>query len=107
MKVVLDRGPSMHVVTLDILTRQLEAFTTAIADGLVISTPTGSSAYSLSAGGPLVHPDLPALIITPICPHTLSFRPLVLPSKPGIAIRVNSDSRSDAYVSYNNFDLCV
>lgn len=89
----------MHVVTLDILRKNESAFTTAIADGLVISTPTGSSAYSLSAGGPLVHPELPALIVTPICPHTLSFRPLVLPSKPGVVVRVNADSRSDAYVN--------
>ncbi|KAH9818071.1 ATP-NAD kinase-like domain-containing protein [Melampsora americana] len=70
--------------------------TTAVADGLVVATPTGSTAYSCSAGGPIVHPAVGALLITPICPRSLSFRPLVLPSDVRVELTLDSDARASA-----------
>jgi NAD+ kinase len=60
-----------------------------LADGLIISTPTGSTAYTLSAGGPVLAPNLDSFVIVPICPHTLSARPLVVPSSEKICIKMS------------------
>jgi NAD+ kinase len=97
---VVDRGPSPYVSLLELFGDE-HHMTTVQADGLTVSTPTGSTAYSLSAGGSLVHPEIPALLITPICPHTLSFRPMLLPDTMELRICVPFNSRSTAWASFD------
>lgn len=77
--VVINHGIVARMIILDIYVNA-QFVTSLRGDGLIISTPTGSTAYSLSAGGPIVHPTVNAIILTPICPHTLTNRPIVIPS---------------------------
>ncbi|KAN0131904.1 NADH kinase pos5, mitochondrial [Lactarius tabidus] len=97
-EVALHRGSSPHLNTIDAYVDG-QHLTESVSDGLIVSTPTGSTAYSLSAGGPIVHPSLSALVLTPICPRSLSFRPLVFPASSSITLRIGDRSRAPAGVS--------
>ena len=99
-ELVIDRGPSPYVSNLE-LYGDNELLTVVQADGCIISTPTGSTAYSLSAGGPLTHPSIPGILLTPICPHTLSFRPMILSDTLLLKVCVPRSSRSTAYASFD------
>ena len=88
--VVVSRGASSRVVELEVLVNG-ELLTRYRADGLIISTPTGSTAYSLSAGGAIVSPDAEVFALTPICPHTLSNRSVIVSLKSKLQIRVLND----------------
>jgi NAD+ kinase len=66
--------------------------TTYRADGLIVSTPTGSTAYNLSAGGPMIHPTMECMVLTPICPFTLTNRSIVLSAQSDLTITLVSDS---------------
>ena len=91
---VVRQGPQGRLVTLDvsIAGRKLGRFG---ADGLILSTPTGSTAYGLAAGGPIIHPTSSVMALVPICPHSLSFRPLVIPESDAVEIRCEGNQHGD------------
>jgi NAD+ kinase len=97
-EIVVGRGPSSYLCNLDLYINDY-LVTTVQGDGLIISTPTGSTAYAMAAGASMCHPSVPAIIIAPICPHSLSFRPIVVPAGIDLHISLGSDSRSTAWYS--------
>jgi NAD+ kinase len=109
-------GATTHVALNDIvftrtaLSRMIELsvsvgdqFVSAVrADGLIVATPTGSTAYNLAAGGPIVHPSMNAIILTPIAPHTLTNRPIVIPAERDVRVAMaSSNAGNEVYVTFD------
>ncbi|KAF9933215.1 NADH kinase pos5 [Linnemannia zychae] len=97
-EVNLHRGRYPHLTSIGCFVDG-HMITEAVADGLIIASPTGSTAYSLSAGGSIVHPSIQTLLLTPICPRSLSFRPVLLPPNATIQLKIGDKSRGPAEVS--------
>ncbi|KAM6577425.1 hypothetical protein CsatB_029262 [Cannabis sativa] len=99
-EVTIDRGESAYLTFLNCFCDG--SFLTSVqGDGLILSTTSGSTAYSLAAGGSMVHPQVPGILFTPICPHSLSFRPLIMPEHVKIRVEVPRKSRSHAWASFD------
>ncbi|XP_053137159.1 NAD kinase isoform X1 [Hemicordylus capensis] len=99
-EVVVDRGPSSYLSNVDVFLDG-HLITTVQGDGVIVSTPTGSTAYAAAAGASMIHPNVPAIMITPICPHSLSFRPIVVPAGVELKIMLSPDARNMAWVSFD------
>jgi NAD+ kinase len=89
--VVINKGPISRIIRLETYVGN-DYLATYRADGIIIASPTGSTAYSLSAGGPIVNPELEVMIVTPICPHSLYARPFILSHNQEIRVVLKSDS---------------
>uniref|UniRef100_A0A2K6EJI9 NAD(+) kinase n=1 Tax=Propithecus coquereli TaxID=379532 RepID=A0A2K6EJI9_PROCO len=99
-EVVIDRGPSSYLSNVDVYLDG-HLITTVQGDGVIVSTPTGSTAYAAAAGASMIHPNVPAIMITPICPHSLSFRPIVVPAGVELKIMLSPEARNTAWVSFD------
>lgn len=97
---VIDRGSSPYLTDILCFCNDVQ-ITTVRVDGIIISSPTGSTAYSLSAGASIIHPLVPGIIFTPICPHSLSFRPVVFPDCVQLKFKVPYGARSSGWVSFD------
>jgi NAD+ kinase len=98
--VVVTRGAMSRVVELTVAVDG--GFVMVIkGDGVILASPTGSTAYNLAANGPIVHPDVAAMLLTPIAPHTLANRPIVIPGTSTIEIGLGPDNRSDVFTTFD------
>lgn len=90
---VLERGPNTHLINIEIFS-QKNLVANVKADALIVSSPTGSTAYNLAAGGPICHPEVRAIVVTPVCPHALTSRPLIFPDDQKLSFRVKTRNKS-------------
>lgn len=99
--VVIGRAADSGILDVSITLRE-RLVTSCRADGVILATPTGSTAYNLAAGGPIVHPTVDALTVTPIAPHTLANRPVVIPGREPVTLRPKlAGSHVDAFASFD------
>lgn len=99
-EVVVSRGSAPYLSKIEVYER--DTYLTRVqADGVMLATPTGSTAYSVAAGGSMVHPTVPAILFTPICPHSLSFRPVILPDYAQLVLKIAGDARSGALATFD------
>jgi len=99
-EIVVDRGPNPTMSSTELFGDD-EHFTSILADGICVSTPTGSTAYNLAAGGSLCHPENPVMLVTSICAHTLSFRPIIVPDTIVLRVGVPYDARTSSWASFD------
>ncbi|MEM7647434.1 MAG: NAD(+)/NADH kinase [Pseudomonadota bacterium] len=90
---VIERGDRTHLLNIGIYCDG-QLVTETKADGVIVSSPTGSTAYNLAAGGPVTHPEVKAIIVTPICPHSLTTRPMIFPDDREIEFQIIGDNRT-------------
>ncbi|KAI1007301.1 hypothetical protein K3495_g919 [Podosphaera aphanis] len=98
--IVVDRGPNPTMSSIELFSDN-QHLTSVSADGICVATPTGSTAYNLAAGGSLCHPDNPVILVTAICAHTLSFRPIILPDTMVLRVGVPYDARTSSWASFD------
>lgn len=94
---VIERGSSAHLISIAVYSEK-HLVSEYKADALIIATPTGSTAYNLAAGGPILHPDVKAIVLTPVCPHALTSRPLIFPDDLQLSFRLLSKAKKATLV---------